>query len=172
MNRIDEILYITSIPDGSLLHLNQQKTIKTDIKPLAFLNRCCLANGSSYEGRVEAFRELTGTSQKPAVLISERQQRIFFPTLRAEHEECVWIQYNAVFHIHSIDAGHTEIIFHTGERCTIPFNYRIINKQLKRCTEFLQKLNDENSIGFAGEYDDLYRTGLPGMQEGKEHPEE
>jgi competence protein ComK len=111
------------------------------VPPATLLEQLCLQNGSSLEGRITAFRTLAQVCQKPAVLISERSQILYFPTLGMENKDCVWICYNEILKIRSVGADHTEILFADGSRHQVDVNYRIIRNQRLRCADFLQKLN-------------------------------
>jgi len=117
------------------------------VPPTVLLEQLCLQNGSSLEGRITAFRSLANVCQKPAVLISERSQILYFPTLGMENRECVWVCYNEILKIRSVGADRTEILFTDGSRQLLDVNYRIIRNQRLRCADFLQKLNQCGKTG-------------------------
>ena len=143
MMNVKDILYITGDEKESHLFLKGGKQSLAQEKPAEFLNRLCLNNGSTLRGRTDAFRYLTGSKQKPAVLISEQTQILFFPTMNAGHRECIWICYNEILDIHAEGPEETRIRFLSADTVVIPFNYRIIRNQMKRCEQFIRRLNQE-----------------------------
>lgn len=118
---------------------NKEKRLA--LKPYQILEELCLRNGSSYEGRKESFCFITGARQKPGILISERTQDIYFPTTSKKNEDCVWVLYNQVFKVKSLDQMNSKILFLDGTKVNIPYDSRILNKQLKRCALFLDGIN-------------------------------
>ena len=143
MMNVKDILYITCDEEGSHLFLKGGREAVIQEKPAEFLNRLCLYSGSTLSGRTESFRYLTGSKQKPAVLISEHTQILFFPTMNAGHRECIWICYNEILDIHAEGPEHTRIRFLSADTAVIPFNYRIIRNRIKRCDQFIRRLNQE-----------------------------
>ena len=111
-----------------------------------FIDELCVKNGSTAEGRKEAFRRLTGYRQKAPVLISERMQYLMFPTLSPDNPECVWLSYSDILDITSVTESESSILFVNGTKQTIPFSARSLRKQMKRCEEYLRIL-DHSGFG-------------------------
>lgn len=109
-----------------------------------FLERLSLENGSSLQGRINAFRYLTHTSQKSAVMISEITQDLYFPTVSMQDPECIWIHYNEIVDI-SGKTNQTNILFTKGISVDIPVSFRTIKLQMKRCQEYLALLHELKS---------------------------
>lgn len=127
--------------DMSLVIDDKGKETFYNDRPLEILNTWCLENGCTTSGRMEAFQLITNTRQKPAVLISERTQDIFFPTASKNNDDCVWINQKYILKIKAVDTDRTEIQFHSGYKLILPLNRRIIQNQISRCEEFISKLN-------------------------------
>lgn len=121
------------------------RTIQYDHSAEHMLDSWCMQNGSDMRGRIISFRHITGCRQKPAVLISERTQIIYFPTLSAKNPDCTWICFNEVFRFHSTRADQTMIQFASGIKVMIDVNYRIVRNQMNRCRNFLNLLNSAYS---------------------------
>ena len=109
--------------------------------PVTWLENQVLVNGSTLQGRIDAFRQLMHVSQKPCVLISERSQLVYFPTKGADNMECQWFLYQDITSIHKIDSDHTGIMTHHGLQLVADINIRTIRMQMKRCSEFLNMIN-------------------------------
>lgn len=112
-------------------------------KPTQWLDEICIAHGSSYQGRVEAFRVLTGTVQKPAVMISELTHQMYFPTVSSKSKDCVWLCADRIFSIRAKDAQHSLVLFMDGNKIELAVSKRTLKKQLKRCEIFLEKMHSE-----------------------------
>ena len=115
--------------------------------PLVLLDRWCMNNGSSLPGRTSSFRNLTGAVQKPAVLISERTQQLFFPLTGIRDPQCIWISYGDVLSQHSAGPD-TVICFMDGSKIKVPFGQRLISGQMKRCRKFLEMINSERRFPY------------------------
>ncbi len=113
-----------------------------DDRPIQILERWCLNNGSSLAGRMQSFRFLTGTVQKPAVLVSERSQLLYFPLSGIRDPRCIWICFSAVLSWHSAGAD-TIICFFDGSEITVPVERRVVAGQIKRCGTFLERINSD-----------------------------
>lgn len=125
----------------------KQYELRFKKKPLQILSEMCLQNGCTMEGRMSAFCYLTNAKQKPAILISERTQLIYFPTTSRFKEECYWILYNEILHLNTHEGYQTKVKFFDGTEVIVPFDRRILKKQMDRCTVFLDKLNDFENVG-------------------------
>lgn len=110
--------------------------------PKKWLNSLCLAHGSTYQGRIDAFRELTGTSQKPAVMISEMTNQMFFPTVSPDRSDCTWLCWQSVYTIRGAEMNHSLVIFFDGNKIELAIGIRTLKKQMQRCEEYLQKMAD------------------------------
>ena len=110
-------------------------------KPVEILEEYCLKNGSSFDGRAASFCYVTGARQKPAILISERTQDIYFPTASKENDQCVWILYNRILHVKRSKEIKTKVLFTDGTSIILPLDIRVILNQMKRCEAFLDALN-------------------------------
>lgn len=138
---ISKALILKQEGRGSLLILENGRTMRFEKKPVSLLNDWCIACGSSLAGRTESFRTVLDVTQKAAVMISEITQEIWFPTLSMNSADCIWICFNQILDVHS-GAPHTsEIVFFSGDRIEIDCDPRTIRTQMKRCRSYLQHLS-------------------------------
>lgn len=121
----------------TIAHLEDGEVMYLEEKPMDLIEHWCIYNGSTAIGRMKAFNILTGSTQKPAVLINERSRIVFFPTLSMKDKDCVWLNDQKILQTKTIDAFHTEITFITGYKIIIDSNRRTIENQIRRCKKFL-----------------------------------
>ena len=109
---------------------------------LSFINDYCLLNGSTLEGRNEAFRYLTGTRYKPCLIVSLVKGIFYLCTRRIENYKtfCL-INFLALEHYKQVDVQHTKLYFKTGFEITIAVNYRIIKRQMVLMNRYLEKIS-------------------------------
>lgn len=110
--------------------------------PREYLNSLCIPFGSTYQGRIDAYRALTGTVQKPAVMLSEITGQIFFPTVSPESRDCVWICLQTLFKIRKAENNTSVVIFSDGNTIELAVSVRTLRTQMQRCDLFLQKMSE------------------------------
>lgn len=125
---------------GTELITDGKKTV-LDTDPVSYLESLTLQHCSTLEGRTDAFRTLMHVSQKPCILISERSQDIYFPTMGMDNPECQWFLYSDIAGAKEKDAHHTSVLLYSGEELVANVNIRTIRKQLARCHDFLILIN-------------------------------
>lgn len=142
---MNEPFMIAKEGKGSLLICADGQSVHIEREPLAYLNDLCIAHGSSLGGRTASFKALTGAVQKACVLISERSQKIYMPLLSLSNAQNVWLLYQAVVSVRKAEAG-CQVLFSNGTRRIFPLDPRVIRGQMKRCSEFLNKINDPETF--------------------------
>ena len=115
--------------------------IQIEENPFAWFSKQILVNGSTLQGRIDAFRRLIQASQKPCILISERSQDLYFPTKGLSNSHCQWYLYQEVISVDKINESHTDIHTRSGQILTADVNIRTVQLQMKRCVEFLNAIN-------------------------------
>lgn len=63
---------------------------------LKIISDSCKYFGSSYEGRFEGTKKLTGVANKSPIIIEESKNIIFFPTSSPRRVFCNWISLNKI----------------------------------------------------------------------------
>ena len=128
---------------GSLIIDECGNTLSAAEKPQELLNQRCLKHGSDISGRIASFRALLGIRQKAAVLISEINDEIWFPTLSMKQKDCVWIRYDAIIDVRASKPNECDVISMKGFSYHLDTDRRVINEQMKRCRRFLELLHRE-----------------------------
>lgn len=118
------------------------KLIELKMRNLDFINQYCLANGSTLEGRNEAFRYLTNIRYKPCLIVSNIKGLFYLCTRRIENEKdfCL-INYLELDHYKQVSPFITKLYFKSGLEFSLDINYRIIKRQIKLMQLYLRKMS-------------------------------
>lgn len=101
-------------------------------KPIDIIKKSCTFFGSSYEGRKEGTRQLTGITHKAPITIDPTNFIYFFPTTSASNSQCIWISSEHILSYHRFDRGNTEVIFKNKQSKIIPVSFNSFNNQVLR----------------------------------------
>ncbi len=123
-----------------VLTLDGQQHVFAD-KPFKVISYWCLLNGSSMQGRVDAFKFALNVKQKCCIMVND--EILLMPTTSQQNDECVYINYHALFAYHQLNPQQTALKLFNGKTEIIDFNYRIIDKQFKRSRQYLQYLEKQ-----------------------------
>ncbi len=95
------------------------------------INNSCKFFGSSYIGRHEGTKYLTGINYKSPIIIEETNEIIFFPTSSPRYENCCWI---SLKHIdkYKKDNGSSKIVFKNGLELSFDISYSSLQNQILR----------------------------------------
>jgi len=99
----------------------------------------CKYYGSSYRGRCEGTKYLTGIKSKFPIIVEESRNLIFFPTGSPKKLDSAWISLNKIKSYHQHFYG-TTIQFHNEKKIDVPISYYSIENQFCRATMLKAKL--------------------------------
>ena len=68
---------------------------------LSLLEEACLFYGSTLQGRTIAAKKILQIHQKVPILVSEKKETLWFPTVSATRDDCIWIHANEVVSYHA-----------------------------------------------------------------------
>ncbi len=105
----------------------------------------CKFYGSSYRGRCEGTKYLTGIKSKFPIIIEESRNIIFFPTSSYRSDDNSWIALNKIKKYKSDFYG-TKILSENEKEIAVPFSYYSIDNQFTRATMLKAKLYELKSI--------------------------
>ncbi len=101
----------------------------------------CKFYGSSYRGRCEGTKYLTGIKSKFPIIIEESRNMIFFPTNSNRNAENIWISLDKIKTYEKNYYG-TTIEFHNHKKIHIPASFYSIDNQYYRASMLKTKLYD------------------------------
>jgi competence transcription factor ComK len=125
---------------GARLLYPDHLIVEAGLFPEEILDAWCLQCGSSLQGRIDSFREVTGSRVKTPVMISERKHLIYFPLDGMSHEDNVWISYQDLLGIRDLHYR-SELTFIDGTTFILDCDHRRIRRQMHRCKEYISKLD-------------------------------
>lgn len=99
----------------------------------------CSFYGSSYIGRCEGTKSLTGIKSKFPIIIEESRKIIFFPTSSMRTKDTMWIALNQIKDIKKKNDSCT-VIFKNGFHVNIPVSFYSLKNQYCRATMLKAKL--------------------------------
>lgn len=103
------------------------------------INYNCNYYGSSYLGRCEGTKKLTGIKTKYPIIIEESRQIIFFPTSSTRNQQTQWIALNKIKTIEKKN-DHSTIIFDNEKKVNFDISYYSLNNQYIRANLLQSKL--------------------------------
>ena len=99
----------------------------------------CSFYGSSYIGRCEGPKSLTGIKSKFPIIIEESRKIIFFPTSSVRTKDTMWIALNQIQDIKKKNET-SMIVFKKGTRVNIPVSFYSLKNQYCRAIMLKAKL--------------------------------
>ena len=97
------------------------------------INDNCVRYGSSYEGRKDGARYLTGAYSKPPILVEEESNTVLFPTKSPKSLGCIWINLDNVEKIEKNNEL-VKIVFKNDSFMNVNVSYYSIEKQYLKAT--------------------------------------
>ena len=119
---------------------NNTKIIETDNEylindsSLKVLEHSCEYFGSSYSGRKEGTRNLTGITHKSPIIIEESNKLIYFPTESPRLNTCSWIGFNNIKEYFN-NNGKATIIFDNNRVLDLNISYGVLDNQMLRSSK-------------------------------------
>ncbi|WP_108670116.1 competence protein ComK [Peribacillus acanthi] len=101
-------------------------------KPMDIIKRSCEYYGSSYEGRKEGTRHLTGITHKSPIAVDPVCSILFFPTTSPVRSECMWVAYDHIMSRTKNHYGDTDVVFRNGWKTSLPLSSSSLDNQLYR----------------------------------------
>ena len=109
------------------------------------INYNCNFYGSSYDGRCEGTRSLTGYKSKLPIIIEESRNIIFFPTNSVRRKQSTWIALNKIASYHKNDRN-SYIIFTDGRKIDFDISMFSLENQFYRATMLKSKFLDRKLL--------------------------
>ena len=97
------------------------------------IDHSCKFFGSSYLGRHEGTKMITGIKYKTPILIEESHNIIFFPTCSSKMNNCMWISLNNIKN-YSKYKRISKIIFKNDYELILNISYGSLENQILRST--------------------------------------
>lgn len=115
--------------DEYIVHKSSNSIIKNN----------CEFYGSSYKGRCEGTKYLTGIKSKCPIIVEESRNIIFFPTSSTRDKQSYWIALNKVDRYYR-EKYNSSIKFINNQRINMNISYFSLDNQICRATMLKNKL--------------------------------
>jgi competence protein ComK len=112
--------------------IEMEDIILSPFKPMDILKKSCEFFGSSYQGRKDGTKELTGISYKAPIMLNPQMSMFLFPTTSPVKSECMWISHSHVTSYSAAENGQTSVTFQNRESHLIPISYSSFENQMLR----------------------------------------
>lgn len=110
-------------------------------RPNAIIRSNCMLHGSTFEGRLDGTKQLTGYSYKAPVLIEDKNNIIFFPTSSPRLKDCSWINIDLIDDcMYDSDEKVSIIKFNNNKMLKFNISRNILNNQILKATRFELKI--------------------------------
>lgn len=105
----------------------------------------CKFYGSSYRGRCEGTRFLTGIKSKYPIIIEESRNIIFFPTGSIRNNNNCWLALNQIKKYDKTKCG-CNITFNNNKNISFDISLYSLDNQYYRATMLKSKINDMKNL--------------------------
>lgn len=121
-------------------------------KPMEIMKKSCSYFGSSYEGRKESSRLLTGITHKIPIIVDPISSIYFMPTCSPTNPDCIWVSHEHVLFHKKVDSHRTQVTFRNKVSLTLPVSHHSFENQLLRTsllrTKFMQRMKEAERKAF------------------------
>lgn len=124
--------------------IEKQDSFLVNMTPSDIIDQSCRSFGSSYLGRHEGTKYLTGINYKAPIIIEETQSMIFFPTASPRFSKCAWIALNHVKN-HIRFEEKSILYFQCGKNVELDISYGSLENQILRATKLESVLRKKKS---------------------------
>lgn len=113
-------------------------------KTSKIIDDSCKFFGSSYKGRFQGTKRLTGIKYKSPIIVEETSPIIIFPTDSPRSEGCCWVNLKNVEKYFSNEYG-TKVRFNNGLSIVMNISYNSFDNQILRASRLYQILNQRKN---------------------------
>ncbi len=113
------------------------------LKPLEIVKNSCKSFASSYEGRKEGTRQLTGITHKPPIIVDSHTSIYLFPTTSPLKDECVWMSHDHVSSHDKIDSHNIQVTFRNRLELPIAMSDYSFESQMMRTSMLRFKFSQQ-----------------------------
>lgn len=124
-------LAIIPITEKKTKIIEKDNVFIIEMNSMDIIKKSCEFFGSSYLGRKEGTKKLTGITHKSPIIIEESKNIIYFPTESPRLSNCSWIGYNNI-KSYLNNNGKTTIVFDNNQFLDLNISYGSFDNQVLR----------------------------------------
>ena len=122
------------VNDDQTKIIEKEDNFIVDNNIMDIIKNSCEYFGSSYIGRKEGTKKLTGITHKSPIIIEESNKLIYFPTESPRLSSCSWIGLNNI-KSYINNNGRATIIFDNDKILDLDISYGILDNQVLRSSK-------------------------------------
>ena len=112
-----------------------------DSKPNNIINKNCIRNGSTLNGKKKSTENITGSNYKVPILVSEEDKIIFFPTSSPRLKSVSWLNLTNIDKTYyNIAKKVSVVVFYNAVMIELNVSLNIINNQILKATRLEHNL--------------------------------
>jgi competence protein ComK len=108
------------------------ETLISPFKPFDIIKKSCEFFGSSYQGRKDGTKRLTGITHKAPIIVDPHSSIYLFPTTSPVKSECIWISQDHVLSHTKLNSKEINVTFRNRCSFTLPISYASFEQQMMR----------------------------------------
>ena len=138
-------LAVIAIDENSSRIIEKERDFIVNTPAMKIIENSCSYFGSSYNGRYEGTKRLTGISYKSPIIIEESTNMIFFPTASPRITNCSWISLNNIMEYKRCEKK-ANLVFYNGYKLELDVSFNVLENQIMRATR-LDSILRKRKIG-------------------------
>ncbi|RLQ97263.1 competence protein ComK [Falsibacillus albus] len=103
-------------------------------KPLDIVKKSCEYFGSSFIGRKEGTKQLTGITRKPPIIVDPHTSIYLFPTTAPTRPQCIWISLEHIKDRKPLEDNSALVTFDNDQSFSLPISIYSFENQFLRTT--------------------------------------
>ncbi|MGC4379364.1 competence protein ComK [Fictibacillus sp. Mic-4] len=111
-------------------------------KPLNIIKYNCVENGSSYEGKKEGTRQLTGLKSLLPIAVCEQHDIYMFPTASPKNPECIWLSLSHIYKALRKTSRSCDVLMKNGFLIPISQQKEAVESKINRAARLRSALMD------------------------------
>ena len=141
----EKTLAIVPYQNGETLVYEGHDCYIIDKSVSKIMDTSCKYFGSSFDGRQKGTASLTGIRYKAPIIVSEKNNLIFFPTSSPRQKDCAWISLNNIDRL-SINQknGKVTVLFMNKEYIEVDVSLNIMKNQVFRASMLDSSIRKRN----------------------------
>ncbi|MGD6801534.1 transcriptional regulator [Rossellomorea vietnamensis] len=108
------------------------ETLVSPFKPFEIIKKSCEFFGSSYQGRKDGTKRLTGITHKAPIIVDPHSSIYLFPTTSPAKSECIWISHDHVLSYTKLNSKEISVTFRNRRSFTLPMSFASFEAQMMR----------------------------------------
>lgn len=117
--------------EGKTKVIEVEKEFFVEESPMEIIENSCSFFGSSYLGRFNGTKKMTGITHKSPIIIEESSEIIFFPTTSPRLSDCKWIAHKQIKNYYK-EKYFSKLQFKNGKEIDLDISYGSLNNQILR----------------------------------------